>query len=83
LYEIPCTPQGVRESVSSGGVRHLVWKRIVRRLSELEKDSEETARTTNLLVGMFSNGDLSTESEVDTVLEAWCRTRARFRESRP
>jgi hypothetical protein len=83
LYQIPCTPQGVHESVSSGGVRHLVWKRIVRRLSELENGCEETARTSNLLAGMFSNGDLATESEVDTVLEAWCRTRARFRELQP
>ncbi len=83
LYGVPCTPQSLHESVSSGSVRHLVWKRIVRRLSELDKNCAETARVTNLLVAMFSKGELTTEGEVDTVFDAWRRTRARFRELRP
>ncbi len=83
LYRIPCTPQALHESVASSSVRHLVWKRIVRRLAELEKNCADTARTTNLLVAMFSKGELTTEGEVDTVLDAWRQTRARFRELRP
>jgi MoxR-like ATPase len=83
LYRLPCTPQGLRESVVSGSRRHRVWQHIVQRLARLEKGNPETARTYNLLVALFVAGELDCEPDVDSALDNWLETRARLRELRP
>ena len=70
-YAVTATPQDIHESVQANGPRHRVWKRVVARLAALERNSPETAATTNLLTGLFGSNQLAVEADVDRALAAW------------
>ena len=78
LYRLPCSPQGIRESVWGGSARHAVWKHIVSRLAALEPNTPETARTHNLLVGLFAKKQIESVDEVDEIVSSWMRVRNGF-----
>jgi hypothetical protein len=74
-YAAVATPQGVRETVKAGGPRHRVWQRAVARLSALDRAAPDTASATNLLAGLFAQGELAAEEDVDRVLASWLQAR--------
>jgi MoxR-like ATPase len=75
-YSVVATPQEIRETVQAGGPRHRVWKRAVAWLSALDKAAPETASATNLLAGLFAQGELASEADVDHVVASWLQARA-------
>jgi MoxR-like ATPase len=79
LYAVVATPQDVHESIASGSVRHRTWQRVVARLAKLDASDPETPLVANLLPGLFAAGGLSSEAEVDRVLESWLHARAEIR----
>ena len=79
LYAVIATPQDVHESLASGGVRHRTWQRVVARVASLDPSAPETPLIANLLPGLFAAGGLSSEAEVDKVLESWLHARAEIR----
>jgi MoxR-like ATPase len=74
-YSVVATSQGIHETVQAGGPRHRVWQRVVSRLSALDKNAPDTASATNLLAGLFAQGELAGESDVDRVLASWAQAR--------
>jgi hypothetical protein len=74
-YSVVATPQEIHETVQAGGPRHRVWQRVVSRLSALDKAAPDTASATNLLAGLFAQGELASEADVDRVLTSWLQAR--------
>jgi len=75
-YSMVATPQDIHETVQAGGPRHRVWQRVVSRLSTLDKAAPDTVPTTNLLCGLFAQGELENDTDVDRVLTSWLAARA-------
>jgi hypothetical protein len=51
-------------------------------LADIGEKTSENARVHNLLVGLFSHGELQSESDVDRVLDGWFTATARLKEFR-
>jgi MoxR-like ATPase len=75
-YSVVATPQEIHETVHAGGPRHRVWQRIVARLAALDRAAPDTSTATNLLAGLFAQGELASEPDVDRVLASWLRARS-------
>ncbi len=80
LYGLVAAPQSIHETVMANSSRHQVWQRIVAALARLNPKDLETTLTTNLLVGLFAAGELSTEADVDRALAAWHEARGQIKE---
>jgi MoxR-like ATPase len=74
-YSAVATPQEIRETVHAGGPRHRVWQRVVARLAVLDRAAPDTSPATNLLAGLFAQGELASEPDVDRVLASWLQAR--------
>jgi hypothetical protein len=49
---------------------------VVARLAALDGAAPDTAFATNLLAGLFGQGELAGEADVDRVLDSWLEARA-------
>jgi MoxR-like ATPase len=81
-YAPIAAPNEIRETVQANGIRHRIWQQVVRRLSELDPASTETAPATNLLTGLFAAGQFAVENDVDSVLTQWSDARRKISEVR-
>jgi MoxR-like ATPase len=81
-YAPIAAPTEIRETVHANGIRHRIWQRVVRRVSELDPASTETAPATNLLTGLFAAGQFALENDVDCVLAQWLDARRKISEVR-
>ena len=79
-YAPIAAPHEIRETVQANGSRHRIWQQVVRKLSELDPGSSETAPATNLLTGLFAAGEFAVEADVDTVLACWSEARQKIAE---
>jgi hypothetical protein len=75
LYAVVATTHPVRESVASQSLRFRVWQRVVTVLARLDPGNPEDALASNLLTGLFAANELTTEAEVDRVLQDWREAR--------
>jgi MoxR-like ATPase len=75
LYAVVATTHPVRESVASQSLRFRVWQRVVAVLARLDPGNPEDALASNLLTGLFAANELTTEAEVDRVLQDWREAR--------
>ncbi|MEI8371818.1 MAG: MoxR family ATPase [Planctomycetota bacterium] len=80
LYGLIATPQSIHESVRANSPRHHVWQRVVAALARMDPKDMETTLTTNLLVGLFATGELSTDADVDRASTAWFEARSQIKE---
>ena len=81
-YAPIAAPHEIRETVQANGSRHRIWQQVVRKLSQLDPGSSETAPATNLLTGLFAAGEYAVEADVDTVLARWSEARQKIAEVR-
>jgi hypothetical protein len=73
LYTLVTVAQEVHESLKAKSPRHKAWQRIVEMLARLEHKTEATILKENLLLGLFSAGQLAVEEDVERALAEWDR----------
>lgn len=71
LYKQAVMAQHARESVATGSLRQLVWKKVTELLGSLPASERDTDIVGNVLTALFVAKDLTDVESPTRVLEAW------------
>lgn len=71
LYKQAVMAQNARESVATGSLRQLVWKKVTELLGSLPESERDTDLVGNVLTALFVSKDLTDVESPTRVLEAW------------